>query len=69
MKVTRTSFISGITRTLDLNITEEEADKFRKGALIQNAFPNLSADEREFILTGITKEEWDKTFKDEDEPL
>ena len=30
--------------------------------LVQNAFPDLSADDREFILTGITPEEWDQIF-------
>ena len=30
-----------------------------RGALVQEAFPNLSAAEREFILTGITAEEWE----------
>ncbi len=37
-----------------------------KGDKIQFAFPFLSDDEREFILTGITKEEWDKIFPDEE---
>jgi hypothetical protein len=35
--------------------------------LIQDAFPTLTADEREFILTGITSEEWDEIFPEEDE--
>lgn len=30
---------------------------------IQNAFPQLNADEREFLMTGITAEEWDTTFQ------
>ena len=33
------------------------------GEYIQNIFPNLKASDREFILTGITSSEWDKTFK------
>ena len=28
------------------------------GELIQNAMPNLTANEREFLMTGITPEEW-----------
>ena len=39
---------------------------FQRGALVQDAFPHLSPDEREFIITGITKEEWDDTFRDEE---
>jgi hypothetical protein len=33
-----------------------------KGNLIQDAFPFLNADEREFIMTGTTKTEWDKMW-------
>jgi hypothetical protein len=29
---------------------------------VQNAMPHLSADEREFIMTGITPTEWDEMF-------
>jgi hypothetical protein len=39
--------------------------KWKDGALIQDAFPYLSADEREFIVTGIPPGEWDKWMKDE----
>ena len=35
--------------------------------MIQDAFPNLSADQREFIQTGILASEWDAMFSD-DEP-
>jgi len=35
------------------------------GMLIQDAMPNVSVDEREFIMTGITPEEWDSTFNEE----
>lgn len=36
------------------------------GALIQQAFPFLSAEEREFLMTGITPEEWDEIFPQEE---
>jgi hypothetical protein len=62
MKVTRTSPFTGITRTLDLNITEAQVSAYNAGALLQNAFPTLNADEREFYKTGITGEEWDQMF-------
>jgi hypothetical protein len=36
------------------------------GEYIQVAFDNFTSDEREFLMTGITKEEWDLMFpKDE----
>lgn len=58
MEVTRTSKLTGVTRTLDLPITEEQLIDYSRGALIQDAFWNLSASEREFFMTGITDEEW-----------
>lgn len=65
MKITRTSRYSGIQRTIDLNVTQEQIDAWEKGALIQNAMPHLSLDDREFLKTGITPEEWDETFPPE----
>jgi hypothetical protein len=62
MKITRTSYYSGITRTLDIPCTEAEMAEYEAGALIQNAFPNLKDEEREFIKTGITGEEWTEMF-------
>lgn len=37
-----------------------------RGELIQDAFPFLTYDEREFILTGITAGEWDELFGEEE---
>jgi len=38
-------------------------DAWQKGKLIQNAMPYLTPSEREFLMTGITAEEWDNVFK------
>lgn len=62
MKITRKSPLSGISRTIDIPISYEEYNRWNKGELIQNAFPNISAGEREFILTGITTDEWEDQF-------
>ncbi len=67
INVTRTSQYSGKKRTIALNITEEQLSNFNKGMHVQKAFPDLPAHEREFILTGITKEEWDEMFPEEEE--
>jgi hypothetical protein len=65
MQVTRKSAISGITRTVELPITEEQLLKWQTGLVAQQAFPHLNADHREFIITGITQEEWDNAFANE----
>ena len=64
MEITKTSIHSGITRTLPLDVTAEEIATWKAGELIQNAMPRLNSDEREFIKTGITSEEWQEIFAD-----
>ena len=44
----------------DLPITEAQIDAWKNGTLIQNAFPHLSPDQREFLQTGMSPEEWDE---------
>jgi hypothetical protein len=58
MLITRTSLFTGVTRTIDIPVTQEQLDDWSNGVLIQDAMPNLSADQREFIKTGITENEW-----------
>ena len=62
MLITKTSPFSGNTNVMDIDVTEEQIALWESGVLIQNAMPNLSADEREFIMTGITPAEWDSAF-------
>jgi hypothetical protein len=65
MNITRTSLFSRVTRTLDLPITEAQLDAWASGELIQNAFPDLSPDDREFLKTGITAEEWEQMYRED----
>jgi len=65
MLITRISPFTQIKHVLEINVTEEQLQRWRAGELIQNAMPNLSPDEREFIISGITPEEWNETFKTE----
>ncbi len=65
MNITRTSLFSRVTRTLDLPVTEAQLDAWASGELIQNAFPDLSPDDREFLKTGITSEEWKQMFSED----
>lgn len=70
MLVTRTSKLSGIIRTLDLDITQQQLLDYERGMKIQHAFPNLTPADREFFMTGITDEEWKEMFEnrlDEDD--
>jgi hypothetical protein len=59
MKITRTNPLNGEVNTLNIEVTDAQIEAYAAGALIQNAFPNLSVDDREFIKTGITAESWE----------
>ena len=62
MLITRKSPFSGKTNSMDIAITESQLERWKAGELIQSVAPELNADEREFIITGTTPEEWDSLF-------
>lgn len=67
LTITKRSTLTGIVHTMTFeNASPEEFKAWQDGALIQHAFPRLEAWEREFILTGITPEEWDEYIRDDD---
>lgn len=59
MQITMESMLTGNVSTMDIDVTLEQLEAWHNGMLIQEAMPHLTADEREFIKTGITQEEWD----------
>ena len=67
MQITRKSPFSGKTNTREIDVTEDQLAAWHGGLPIQQAMSNLSADDREFIMTGITPEEWAETFPESDE--
>lgn len=67
MKITRVSSITGREHTLEVPVTEDQLTAWQNGELIQNAMPNVPAELREFIKTGITPHEWDAMFSDRTE--
>jgi hypothetical protein len=69
MIITKTSSLSGIVRTMDLPITEEQLKNFEDGMVIQKAMPNLTPNEREFILSGVVQDEWEELFAGFDEDM
>jgi hypothetical protein len=66
MNVTRTSMATGKEHTLDLPVTQDQLDEMAKPPnqrrLIQDIFPQLNSEQREFIKTGITAKEWAAIF-------
>lgn len=65
MKITRIDPFTGKRNHWDIPVTQEQLDTWQQGALIQDAMPNLTAYQREFIMTGITPASWNAAFSDE----
>ena len=66
MLITRKSPFTGTIATLDIPVTDFQLAEWQNGKMIQDAMPNISADHREFIKTGITPAEWDILFRGSD---
>lgn len=66
MLVSRVHPLTGRARTFDLNVTPDQLSRWENGELVQAAFPDLTADEREFIMTGLTGEEFNELFSEEE---
>ena len=71
LEVTRKSILSGKTNTMTLDITQESLDIYDTigGMLVQNVFPNLNKEEREFLINGVTPQEWTKYIGDYNDTL
>lgn len=58
MRIQKVSELTGKVNTMEIPATEEQFLAWRNGVLIQNAMPNCTPEQREFVMTGITPEEW-----------
>jgi len=62
MLISKKSLFTGTINSMDLPVTQEEIDDWISGQLIQDVFPYLSREQREFLMTGTTPEEWNEVF-------
>jgi len=64
----KTSPVSGLTNIMSINATPEQYDLWQAGgALIQDAMPEATVDQREFLISGCTPSCWNSMFgSDED---
>jgi len=67
LKITRKSILTGIVRTREIDVTVEQVEAWKMGALIQDVMPHLPVSDREFIVNGITDVEWRQVFGESDE--
>ena len=54
--------VSTLVIPLSLKDFTKALNKWRNGTLIQNAFPTLTAEQREFLKTGCHPTEWKTLF-------
>ena len=66
MKITRTSAFSGVVRSKDIPVNPADYQEWESGiGRIDDAMPYLTDEDREFILSGITPQEWKNAFSAE----
>lgn len=53
--------------TYTVYASRDGLDRWLAGELIQKALPTLSADDREFLISGTSPTGWNTLFGDEDE--
>ena len=49
-----------------VTVSDKAVADWRSGTLIQEAMPNLNADQREFLISGMTDEEWTECWGEEE---
>lgn len=64
MLITKRDPLTGALNSLELNINQAQLDEFNShnGRMIQVIMPDISANEREFLMTGLTQDSWDEIF-------
>ena len=62
MLITKTSPRTGTENTMELDVTPDQLNAWQTGALIQSVMPHLSLEEREFLISGYTPEDWEEMF-------
>ena len=50
-----------------INVTQEQLDKWKSGSLIQIVMPELSAGDRELLISQTCDDCWKAIFNEEDE--
>ena len=53
----------------DVSVEQMELgeDVYAAGAYIQDAYPFLTPDQREFLMTGLRPDQWDELFAEEED--
>ena len=57
----------GCGKSHTVEVSEEGYFKWKAGAFVQDAFPELTPDEREMLISGTCKPCWEELFKNSSE--
>ena len=58
MLIEKVSMLTNKVHIREIDVTREQVENWQGGMLIQEAMPNLSIADREFLMTGATPDEW-----------
>jgi hypothetical protein len=67
MLITRCSLLTGRIHEREIDVTEEQLAAWKGGRMIQDVMPLLSAEDREYLISGATPQEWAEHFGSEEE--
>ena len=57
MIITKTSLLTGVENSVEVDITEDQLLEFLEGTALDIVAPDLNVFDKRFLLTGITIEE------------
>ena len=63
MEITKTSLLTGITRTLEIPIEEEDYKDYLEGESLDLVAPYLTKEDANFIKTGIATDDLEQLEK------
>lgn len=67
MKLIRTETCQVCGQASVVAVSDEGYEKWKAGAFVQDAFPELAAGARELLISGTHPECWDVLFADDEE--
>lgn len=68
MKIARLNPLTGDTVEREIPVKPEDLERWENGeGLIHDIMPYVSPEDREFLMTGITPEQWQDIFNGDEE--
>lgn len=65
MLIRKQSVITGDVHEIELDVTQAELDRHLDGELAHKIWPQMTPPDREFLISGVTPQEWNEAFRSE----